>query len=60
MASPFKEVRDFTEMTDIVHYKLPYWFLGDIAHALFVKKKLEKIFDYRFEKVKNQFGNLEI
>lgn len=41
----FKEVDGGVEMTDIVHYKLPLWLLGDIAHAWFVKKKLEAIFD---------------
>ena len=52
----FKEVEDGIEMTDIVHYKLPFWFFGDIAHALFVKKQLNKIFDYRFKKVEELFG----
>ncbi|CAN5843584.1 SRPBCC family protein [soil metagenome] len=52
----FKEMDGFVEMTDIVHYKLPFWFLGDIAHALFVKKKLEGIFKYRFERVVSLFG----
>ena len=47
----FKEVTGGVEMTDIVHYKLPLWFLGDIANALFVKKQLKGIFDYRTEKV---------
>jgi ligand-binding SRPBCC domain-containing protein len=44
------------EMTDIIHYKLPFWFLGDIAHGLFVKKQLRRIFDYRFKKVEEMFG----
>ena len=44
------------EMTDIVHYKLPFWFLGDIANTLFVKKQLNGIFDYRFSKVEKLFG----
>ena len=51
----FKEVNGFVEMTDIVHYKLPFWFLGDVAHWLFVKKKLENIFEYRFKKVEELF-----
>ena len=33
----FKEVQSGVEMTDIVHYKIPFWFLGDIANTLFVK-----------------------
>jgi ligand-binding SRPBCC domain-containing protein len=52
----FKAVPGGVEMTDIVHYKLPLWFLGDIANSLFVKKQLQGIFDYRFKKVKELFG----
>ncbi len=51
----FKEVNGEVEMTDIVHYKLPFWFLGDIAHELFVKKQLQEIFDYRVKKVEELF-----
>ncbi len=51
----FKEVPGGVEMTDIVHYKLPLWFLGDIANELFVKKQLKEIFDYRTEKVNALF-----
>ena len=51
----FKEVTGGVEMTDIVHYKLPLWFLGDMANALFVKKQLKGIFDYRTEKVEAIF-----
>ena len=36
-------------MTDIVHYKIPFWFLGDIVNSLIVKWQLEKIFDFRKE-----------
>ena len=53
----FKQVDDGVEMTDIVHYKLPFWFLGDIAHFLFVKKQLQGIFDYRFAKTEKLFSN---
>ena len=52
----FKEIDGGVEMTDIVHYKLPLWFLGDIANTLFVKKQLTGIFDYRFKKVEELFG----
>ncbi len=45
----FKEINKGVEMTDIVHYKIPFWFLGDIANSFFVKKQLEKIFDFRKE-----------
>ena len=51
----FKEVPGGVEMTDIVHYKLPFWFLGDIANSIFVKKQLNDIFDYRFKAVEKIF-----
>jgi ligand-binding SRPBCC domain-containing protein len=53
----FKEIAGGIEMTDIVHYKLPLWVLGDITNWLFVKKQLKTIFDYRFKKVEELFGN---
>ena len=43
-------------MKDKVDYELPMGFLGNIAHALFVKKKLEKIFNYRFQILENLFN----
>ena len=55
----FKVIEGGVEMTDIVHYKLPLWFLGDIANSLFVKKQLQGIFDYRFKKVEELFGIME-
>jgi hypothetical protein len=39
-----------------VHYKLPPWFLGDIANTLFVKKQLQHIFEYRYKIVEQQFA----
>ncbi len=54
----FKETATGVEMTDIVHYKLPFWFLGDIAQVLFVKKQLKGIFDFRFRKVEELFGRV--
>jgi ligand-binding SRPBCC domain-containing protein len=52
----FKAVEGGVEMTDIVHYKLPLWILGDLAQVLFVKKQLQQIFDFRFQKVEELFG----
>lgn len=51
----FKEVSGGVMMTDIVHYKIPFWFFGDIANSLFVKKQLQKIFDFRTKKVNELF-----
>lgn len=52
----FKAIEGGVQMTDIVHYKNPLWCLGRLANALFVKKKLQKIFEYRFQKVEELFG----
>ena len=51
----FKSNATGVEMTDIVHYKLPGWFLGDIANSLFVKRQLKQIFDHRYKIVTERF-----
>jgi ligand-binding SRPBCC domain-containing protein len=51
----FKETAEGVEMTDIVHYKLPLWFLGSIANALFVKKQLRELFEYRYNAIDKMF-----
>ncbi len=52
----FKQIPGGVEMTDIVHYKIPFWFLGDIANALLVRNELKKIFDFRRQKVEELLG----
>lgn len=42
-------------MKDTIDYELPMGFLGEVAHSLFVKKKLEYIFDYRFRVLSRLF-----
>ncbi len=44
-------------MKDIVHYKLPFWILGDIANSLFVKNKLKEIFDFRKKVIEEKFNH---
>lgn len=43
-------------MMDTVSYELPFGFLGEIAHSVMVKKKLEHIFDYRFKILEETFN----
>lgn len=43
----FKQTDKGVEMTDIVSYSLPLGILGRFAHWLFVKKKVEGIFEFR-------------
>lgn len=40
---------DKTLMTDRVEYQIPMGFLGEIAHGLFVKETLKRIFNHRAE-----------
>jgi len=43
-------------MKDRVDYELPLGILGTIAHRIFVKKKLERIFDYRYQVLEELFN----
>lgn len=51
----FKEVDGGVDMTDIVHYAMPFGILGTIAHAITVKRQLNQIFDYRIEAINKEF-----
>ena len=51
-----KEIPGGTEMEDIVHYKLPFGMLGDLAQPLLVKPKLEEIFRFRNKKLIEIYG----
>ncbi|MBM3433072.1 MAG: SRPBCC family protein [Bacteroidetes bacterium] len=52
----FQEVAGGVEMTDIVHYKVPFGLLGALADRLFVRQKLKQIFDYRYQAVAQLFS----
>ncbi len=52
----FKAIEGGVEMTDIIHYKNPFWIFGRIANVLFVENQLKGIFDYRYKKVEELFG----
>ena len=43
------------QMTDIVSYKLPFGFIGRIAHRLFIRAKIESIFEYRQDVLEAKF-----
>ena len=43
----FQEQDGGVMMTDLLHYKVPYWIVGDIADALFVDRQIETIFSFR-------------
>lgn len=52
----FRPVEGGVEMTDLVHYSLPFGILGILANTLIVRNKLNEIFRYRFEKIEQLFG----
>lgn len=52
----FKETNTGTEMLDIVHYEVPFGFLGDIVDAIFVRNKIQSLFDYRYKKIEEIFS----
>lgn len=53
-----KEIEGGVEMEDIIDYKLPFGWLGQMAHPILVKPKLNEIFDYRRKKLIELFGEL--
>jgi ligand-binding SRPBCC domain-containing protein len=55
-----KEVEGGVEMIDIIHYKLPLGPLGRLMNSLMVKKQLKGIFDYRFHKMEELFGETKV
>ena len=52
----FEEKDEGVLMTDIVTYKPPFGFLGDIANSLFIEKQLEEIFQYRWDAMDKKFN----
>jgi ligand-binding SRPBCC domain-containing protein len=52
----FRETDGGVEMTDIIHYKNPFGFLGRWMNPVLVKPELKKIFRFRFQKVEELFG----
>jgi ligand-binding SRPBCC domain-containing protein len=54
----FKAIDGGVEMRDIIHYAIPYGWIGRFANRLFVRKKLEYIFDFRKKYLAERFGEL--
>lgn len=55
----FIEKENGVLMKDELKYQLPFGFIGNIAHSLFVRKKIETIFDYRRQILHKLFVNHE-
>ncbi|RZJ38224.1 MAG: hypothetical protein EOO18_03905 [Chryseobacterium sp.] len=52
----FVEKENGVLIKDTVTYELPMGFLGELAHSLFVKKKLEGIFGFRHQVLEVMFN----
>ena len=52
----FKEVDGGVLMEDILNYKLPFGFIGNIVDALFVQNEVMGIFEYRKKVLVERFG----
>jgi ligand-binding SRPBCC domain-containing protein len=53
----FEPLPNGVQMIDHVTYALPFGPLGNLVHGLYVRRRLEHIFDYRREKVNALFSN---
>jgi len=51
-----KPIENGVEMEDIIDYKLPFGWLGQIFQPFLVKPKLDEIFNYRRNKLIELFG----
>jgi ligand-binding SRPBCC domain-containing protein len=54
-----KEIPGGVELEDIIDYKVPLGWLGQLVHPFLVKPKLEEIFNYRQEKLLELFGKFK-
>ena len=52
-----KAIDGGVEMEDIIDYKVPMGWLGQLVHPFLVKPKLEEIFAYRQKKLIELFGD---
>ena len=53
----FEPTETGTKMTDIVHYALPFGYLGRMMNSLIIENKLKTIFKYRYNKIDELFNS---
>ena len=53
----FEETEGGVLMTDLVHYAMPFGWVGKFAHNLFVEKVLNNIFSFRRQFLENKFNS---
>ncbi|RFZ81677.1 hypothetical protein DYU05_17790 [Mucilaginibacter terrenus] len=52
----FKEIPGGVEMTDLLHYAIPYGPIGRITNKILVGKQVKKVFEFRTKAVEEIFG----
>ncbi len=52
-----KETEGGAELIDLVHYALPFGWIGRMVHQFVVKNKLKKIFEFRYAFLEKKFGS---
>jgi len=55
----FEETEAGTRLCDVVDYEPAFGILGRLAHPLFVRPTLERIFDYRAKTIAKLFGTAQ-
>ncbi len=53
----FEDAPGGTRVSDRVEYELPLGPLGDLAHAVFVRRALDRIFEHRRARIAARFGD---
>ncbi|MBN09851.1 MAG: cell division inhibitor [Flavobacteriaceae bacterium] len=51
-----KTIPGGVEMKDVIDYKLPYGIIGKLLHTIIIRPKLDQIFNYRYNKLIEIFG----
>lgn len=52
----FREIPGGVEMTDLVEYANPGWIMSGLINRWLVRPELEKLFVFRFQKIREIFG----
>ncbi|MCB9309388.1 MAG: SRPBCC family protein [Lewinellaceae bacterium] len=53
----FEPCAEGVSMTDVIEYELPLGWIGEIAHTMFVKRRLNAIFTFRRKILDHTFNN---
>ena len=55
----FEPVAGGVKMTDHVTYAAPFGFLGDLVNAVWIRRRLDAIFDFRHRRIIELFGSVK-